>query len=66
MAAEHPEAVPRILGLTGPIACGKTTVGTMLLQTERSPASTPTRSCTSSWNPAPRLPAASSRRSVPV
>lgn len=31
MAARHSQAVPRILGLTGPIACGKTTVGTMLL-----------------------------------
>lgn len=31
MAERHPEAAPRILGLTGPIACGKTTVGTMLL-----------------------------------
>lgn len=25
-------AAPRVLGLTGPIACGKTTVGTMLLE----------------------------------
>jgi dephospho-CoA kinase len=32
VAAINPEAVPRILGLTGPIACGKTTVGSMLLR----------------------------------
>jgi dephospho-CoA kinase len=32
VAAHDPQAVPRILGLTGPIACGKTTVGTMLLR----------------------------------
>ena len=32
MAAEHPETAPRILGLTGPIACGKTTVGNLLLE----------------------------------
>lgn len=32
MAAEHPPTTPRILGLTGPIACGKTTVGTMVLE----------------------------------
>lgn len=32
MAARDPQATPHILGLTGPIACGKTTVGTMLLQ----------------------------------
>jgi dephospho-CoA kinase len=32
VAANNPETVPRILGLTGPIACGKTTVGSMLLR----------------------------------
>ena len=32
MAARNPQATPRILGLTGPIACGKSTVGSMLLQ----------------------------------
>lgn len=31
MAAERAESAPRILGLTGPIACGKTTVGDLLL-----------------------------------
>jgi dephospho-CoA kinase len=31
VAAKHPETAPRILGLTGPIACGKTTVGAILL-----------------------------------
>lgn len=32
MAPGHPETTQRILGLTGPIAGGKTTVGTMLLE----------------------------------
>jgi dephospho-CoA kinase len=32
VAERHSEAAPRILGLTGPIACGKTAVGTMLLR----------------------------------
>jgi dephospho-CoA kinase len=32
VAAEHPETTPRILGLTGPIACGKSTIGTILLE----------------------------------
>lgn len=31
MASDDSKATPRVLGLTGPIACGKTTVGTMLL-----------------------------------
>jgi dephospho-CoA kinase len=31
VAAKHPEAAPSILGLTGPIACGKTSVGNLLL-----------------------------------
>ncbi|HEX6506132.1 MAG TPA: dephospho-CoA kinase [Chloroflexota bacterium] len=32
MAAGHSRAAPRVLGLTGPIACGKTTVGDILLE----------------------------------
>jgi dephospho-CoA kinase len=32
VAAKRQEAAPRILGLTGPIACGKTTVGNLLLE----------------------------------
>lgn len=32
MAGDGSQANPRVLGLTGPIACGKTTVGDILLQ----------------------------------
>jgi dephospho-CoA kinase len=31
MATQHPRTAPRLLGLTGPIGCGKTTVGNILL-----------------------------------
>src|SRR5947209_2132832 len=32
MAGSKPQGVPRTLGITGPIGCGKTTVGDMLLE----------------------------------
>ena len=37
--------MPRILGITGNIACGKTAVGKMLLELERNAISMQMRSC---------------------